>query len=141
MDALRRHKGFFAYTTLACGAIFLWAIIYCQLDAFVPHPGESSHQEASAEHQDGTLPTPGHDEASLHCNTVQSLIALKFDVLLNPVTAQPFQATALESLQPDAFGEPFRLASGLSPPTRAPTPRTPFYRTTYANHAPPVRLA
>ena len=131
-----------ASVAIFCSVAFLWAITYCQVDAFVPHFGESSHQEASAEHQDETLPTPGHDEANLHCETVQALLAApKLEVKLHALTTGFVHPGALAPLWADAFREPLRLASGLSPPARAPPPARPFYRTTYANHAPPVRLA
>ena len=125
---------------------FLAAINYCNLEAFAAHPTQShdTHQSAAAEHHDEKSSTPAHhhEEGSVSCcSAIQAIATPESNFNLASSPAWQFQPLVLQSVWVVSFLEPSRPTSGLSPPAREPTPSRPFYRTTYANHAPPVCLA
>ena len=130
---------FSACLAIVCSVAFVLASNYCNIEALA---GDGAHHETTGEHHNENAPASGHDEATVCCDALQAVLASKLDVRLCPVTSWLSHPLALKSLRPDALlVEAAHLATGLSPPTREPTPRTPFYRTTFASHAPPVRLA
>ena len=131
---------------LLCSVAFLAASHYCNLEAFAAPPTQSddTHQSASAEHHDGDSSAPTHhdDEDSVSCcAAMQALAISKSDFNLASHPAWQFHPLALHSLRLASFLTPSRTASGVSPPVRDPPPARPFYRTTFANHAPPAHLA
>ena len=128
-----------------CGAIvtsvvLLAASTYCAAEVFVAPTLQSEaphHHDGSGHQHEDKLPTPGNDDAAVCCATIQAILVSKRDVQIGSVIAQFFHSLALSNPCSDAVGGQFRFASGLRPPTREPTPTTPFYFTTFANHAPP----
>ena len=135
-----------AWFAILCSVAFFGAINYCNLEAFAAHPTQShdAHQSASTGHheEDSSAPTHHHDEDSVSCcAAMQALATSKSDFNLASHPAWQRYPLALPSLRLVSFLTAFRTASGLSPPVREPPSARPFYRTTYANHAPPARLA
>ena len=118
-------------TSLAClcSVAFLLANQYCALEAF-------------AEHHDEHAPAvPGHhDEAVQCCAVMQAVVASRANLHVASSPAWQLHPLAFESVFVSVF-EPTYAASGLSPPTQESPPAKPFYRTTFASHAPPVHLA
>ena len=126
---------------------FVGAANYCTLEAFET---QSAHHErachtGSAEQQgDESSSTPAHhhEGASLACcAAMQAIAASRLDVHLASPTTRLLHELAGGVLGGAAVRESARIARGVSPPPQAPMPVQPFYRTTFANHAPPVRLA
>jgi hypothetical protein len=141
----RQHRTNVWFAIL-CSVAFFGAVNYCNLEAFAAHPTQShdAHQSASTEHPEegSSAPTHHHDEDSVSCcAAMQALATSKSDFNLASSPAWQLHPVALQSSWLASFFEPSRTASGLSPPTREPPPARPFYRTTYANHAPPACLA
>lgn len=139
----RRTSIWFA---ILCSVVFIGAVNYCNIEVFAAHPAQhhDAHQSTSTEHhdEDSSAPTHHRDESSVSCcAAMQALAASKSDFNLASSPAWQLQPLALQSSWLASFLEPSRTASGLSPPAREPTPARPFYRTTYASLAPPVRLA
>jgi hypothetical protein len=121
---------------------FLLAINYCVCEAFsADHAhNEPAQQHSPAGHHDDNTPT-SQDQSDPCCATLQA-------VVFSPGTFQVASSTTTVLPSVVSLGAEITLrtqlatvSNGLSPPARAPTPRLPFYRTTYANHAPPARLA
>ena len=138
--ATRQLKWFGVCGVVVTSVAFLATSAYCAAEVLVgPTPqNEAAHpHDGSGQHHGGQLPTPGSDDAAFCCVTIQAILASKFDVQGGSVIAQLFLSLTDSSLWSDAVSGQFRLASGLRPPTREPTPTTPFYLTTFANHAPP----
>ena len=139
---LKQREFLPAATALSCAFTFFVAINYCNVEALSAHPTPSEgfgHHHSTEDHHDGAVPTPS-DEDALCCATLHAVPTSKVDVTqrsliqrINPITVEVFGR--------DFPIPPARSASGWSPPERGPTPLTPFYRTTYANHAPPAFLA
>ena len=128
------------FAWIAAGA-FLLAANYCICEAFSSDAHEeASHQHAPAGHHDEQAPA-SHTQSDPCCAAMQAATTPKVDFQLASSPAWQLQPLVLESSWITALLEPSRTASGLSPSAREPTPTRPFYRTTYANHAPPVRLA
>lgn len=124
-----------------CAFAFLTASHYCALEAFAAAPAhheDSSHAEGHG-HGAG-LPANG-DDGELCCIALQAILLPKSDLSFARSDAPVFQLPALETQWPELPAHLPRAASGLSPPIRDPVPSAPFYRTTYASHAPPVCLA
>lgn len=121
---------------------FLFAINYCACEAFSADHAHSgpSQQHSPTGHHDEHAPT-SQDQSDPCCATLQA-------VVLSPGTLQVASSTptVLPSVVSRGAAITLRtqlvaVPSGLSPPVREPTPARPFYRTTFANHAPPARLA
>jgi len=134
------------WCSVLCSLAFFGAVNYCTIEAFAAHPAQhhDAHQSASTDHHDeeSSTPTHHHDENSASCcAAMQALATSRSDFNLASSPAWHLQPLPLQSSWTTALLEPSRTASGLSPPAREPTPARPFYRTTYASLAPPVRLA
>ena len=142
----KRPQRIRTWFAILCSVAFIGAVNYCNLEVFAAHPTQShdAHQSASTGHhdEDSSAPAHHHDEDSVSCcAAMQALATSKPDFNLASSPAWQPHPFALQSSWLASFLESSRTASGLSPPTREPPPARPFYRTTYANHAPPVRLA
>ena len=133
---------------LSTGAVvavftFLLATNYCVCEAFTGDHAhaESSHHHASAGYHDEQTPT-SQDQHDVCCSTLQAVISSSGTLQvasLTPTGLLPFVLSLSSKSTPRA--QVAAVLSGLSPPTQVPPPRLPFYRTTFANHAPPVHLA
>ena len=126
----------------AVGAVFLLATRYCVCEAFAGgfSHAESSHQHATpGRHDDGA---PTSDTASDPCcATLQAIVTPQTTILLSAASQLLFRDVALPAVSRFDSANLSLAASGLSPPAREPTRSRPFYRTTFASHAPPVCLA
>ena len=136
------------WIAIACSLAFLGATNYCNVEAFAEQSSShhDTHQAASANHHhDEKTPSPAqhHDtDCSVTCcSAMQAVVVPQQQYRLAASLTWHLQDLALESQWLASFVEPSRTASGLSPPAREPTPAKPFYRTTFANHAPPICLA
>ena len=141
-----RQTSLNTWMAVVCSAAFLGASNYCNLEAFTAHLTRchETHQSAATKDHDeeSSIPTHHHDEGSVACcAAMQALATSKSE--FNPASHLTWQLYPLapHSLQWASFLAPSRAASGLSPPAREPTPARPFYRTTFASHAPPICLA
>ena len=131
---------------IVCSVAFLGAINYCTLEALAAHPAQShdSHPSASTKHHDDESSTPAHhhDQDSVSCClAMQAVVTSKIPFHPTSNLAGQLHPWVLQSAWPGSRLENTCTANGLSPPTREPTPARPFYRTTFASHAPPVYLA
>ena len=113
-----------------CSVVFLLASQYCALEAFAEHHDE--HAPAAPGH---------HDEAGQCCAAMQAVVVSRANIHIASSPAWPLHPLALESVWLVSIFEPSHAATGLSPPTQASPQARPFYRTTFASHAPPVYLA
>ena len=139
---LRRNNLVISGIAAVAAFAFLLAINYCVCEAFsTDHAqSESSQQHSPSGHHDESGPASNNQSDSC-CATLQA-------VVFSPGTPQSASSTPtlLRSIVSLGADMPLRtqltaVPNGLSPPIREPTAPRPFYRTTYANHAPPVRLA
>ncbi len=140
------HQPLLALIAAFSAVAFFLASNYCNVEAFVPHahPEESPSHAAADRHDphgDSTPNHDNHDETTFCCDTIQAITASRFDVQLHPITNWILTSLELKSIWVDSLIGLPGLASGLSPPARAPTPTVPFYRTAYASLAPPAHLA
>jgi len=132
---------------VVCSVAFFGASNYCNLEAFTAHSahGESSHHAAAPTHHDeesSSAPVNHHeDESAACCAAMQAVTTPKADFYLTSSSAWQLHPLVVESSWITSLLEPSRTASGLSPPVREPPPARPFYRTTFASHAPPAYLA
>ncbi len=141
-----RQKRITAWYAVVCSIAFLGASNYCNLEACTAHSThahDAQHAATAQPHdEDSSTPAHHHDENStICCSAMQAIAASTFDFHLASRPAWPFHSPTLQSSWLASLLKPSRTASGLSPPAREPTPANSFYRTTYANHAPPVHLA
>jgi hypothetical protein len=136
---MKRLKPLRGWVAVISAFAFLAAANYCTLEALAAHPAadETSHHSDS---HDAGVPARG-DDGELCCMALQAILQPKTDFGLARSDALVFQLPALQARQPELPAHLFRVTSGLSPPIRDPAPRTPFYRTTFASHAPPAFLA
>lgn len=131
---------------ILCSVAFFGASNYCNLEAVAAHPAHSerSHHATASEHQDNDASsTPAHDHEDASdacCAAVQAVTSPKIAFHLTSNLAWQLHPLMVRASWLTSLLDPIRAASGLSPPPREPTSVRPFYRTTYANHAPPVRL-
>lgn len=126
-------------TAWIAGGAFLLASNYCAGEAFSSSHGhtDSSHQHAPASHHDES--SSNHEDDPC-CATLQAVVT-PHSTLLAAGPQLLFQEVPLQAAQIVRLIDLSFAPTGLSPPARAPAPSRPFYRTTYANHAPPVCLA
>lgn len=142
-----RRNSIRAWFAILCSVAFFGASHYCNLEAFAAHPAHSEsarHAASSAHHDDESSSTPAdhhEDESVACCAAMQAVTTPKVDFHLASSPAWPLHPLALESSLIPSLLEPSRTPSGLRPPAREPPPVRPFYRTTFANHAPPASLA
>ena len=141
---VEQRKAIYAWTAIVMSVAFFWAMNYCNVEAFTAHSPDSqtSDQTAPAERHDGDSPAPNHrNEAVMCCTAIQAIMASRFEFQLSSSATWQLHPLVPQSLWLVSLLEPSRTTSGLSPPTREPTPAGPFYRTTFASHAPPAYLA
>ena len=133
------------WCAVACSVAVVWAITYCNVETFVPHAtaSEGSQHHASSDHAAPELPpSDHHDDSTLHCETILNVVtAQRLEVHVSSRPTGVLRPLVWAGLESNALLELPHVASGLSPPTREPPPARPFYRTTFASHAPPVCLA
>ena len=129
------------WIAMGCCVTFLLATSYCSVEALLTHSAQDEHasHHQPTDHHDEDSRTPSHDQATTCCVTLQAVLASKVEFSLYRVAGIP--SVDFESLRPATLIALSRFAHGLSPPTREPPPARPFYRTTFASHAPPVQLA
>ena len=143
----RQRKPLKGWVAIVCSVAFLGASNYCNVQAFAEQSAShhDMHQAAAANHHhDEETPTPAqhHEDCSVSCcSAMQAVVTPRVEYRFAASPIWQFHPLVLESLWLASFLEPSRTASGLSPPAREPTPVTPFYRTTFASHAPPICLA
>ena len=132
----------------ALGSLALFgAVNYCTFEAFVAQPTdhERTCHAASAAHHGGdssSLPVHHHQGASLACcAAMQAIAASRLEGPRAATPTHPLHLLASGVWGGAAVRESTRPARGVSPPRQEPAPVQPFYRTTFANHAPPARLA
>ncbi len=133
--ALKCHKQLFPWFAVVSALTFLCATNYCAVEALaegpIHHEGPSGHS-----HNEG-VPTP-KDQSDPCCSTLQAVVTPPFNLLIVAGPQPLFQEVPLQSPNGVRVADLSLAPSGLSPPARAPTPARPFYRTTFASHAPPV---
>jgi len=139
---MARCQGFgrlMRFTAWFASGAFLLATNYCVCEAFSGDHAhaESSHHHAPAGHHDES---PSDHEYDPCCSTLQAVVTPHSNLLLTAGSQLLFQEVPLQSANVARVASLSLAPSGLSPPAREPTPTRPFYRTTFANHAPPVRL-
>ena len=139
---LRRNSLLVPGIAAVAAFAFLLAINYCVCEAFSADHTHSEHSQQHSSSGDHDEDGPAsNNQSDPCCATLQAVVSSSGtpQVLSSTPTLVPFSASLNSEVTPHT-----QLAyapSGLSPPVEAPPPRLPFYRTTYANHAPPVRLA
>jgi len=136
---LRRNRFLVPGIAAVAAFAFLLANNYCVCEAF---SGEHSHaenadQHAAASHHDESSSNNAYDPC---CSTLQAIGTSQAALILDGPAQLFFHVIRPQHLQLASIELPL-TASGLSPPAREPTPVQPFYRTTFANHAPPIYLA
>ena len=121
------------------GTAFLLATHYCICEAFSSSRGhvDSSHQHAPASHHDES---PSNHEDDPCCATLQAVVT-PHSALLVAGPQLLFQEVPLQAANIVRLADLSFAPTGLSPPAREPTSARPFYRTTFASHAPPIHLA
>ena len=129
---------------VACdtGVAFLLATHYsvCEVFAGGAAQAEASHQPATfGLHDEGTPSSDTHADPC--CATLQAIVTPSTSLVFAGASQPFFQDITLSVIAHVRFADLSSASSGLSPPARAPTPARPFYRTTFASHAPPVCLA
>ena len=143
-DRLRRQNGLRKSAVLLLSFAFFSATNYCMLETLAAHPthgGNSHHSDASDHPGEKGFPTSGNDQDALCCATLHAVLPSKSDIHpVRPITGI-LQLAVLGPSKSSVLVQPSRSAIGWSPPEREPPPAAAFYRTTYANHAPPVCLA
>lgn len=164
MKSPQKHSS--AWFAVVCSAAFFAVSNHCNLEALAAHPvsSESCHRAAdraaieaakevphaaghaasSARGHSRTSSAPAHpgkNNSVTCCAAMQAVTAPKADFRLASNSAWQLALPALQPAWLAAFLEFSRTASGLSPPAYEPIPARPFYRTAYANHAPPRFLA
>jgi hypothetical protein len=128
------------FAWIAAGA-FLLAANYCICEAFSSDAHEeASHQHAPAGHHDEQAPA-SHTQSDPCCATLQAVLPTLGHLQLPLASHSLLSDLTVQSVDVPGFADLSFAPTGLSPPAREPTATRPFYRTTYANHAPPVRLA
>ena len=139
----QRKLAWFMWVSPVAALALFFAVNYCNVEALVPHAhSDASHQPmASSHHHDEDTAPYHHADTAACCETIQAVTASTLAIQLRPMSPWMLVACDGESVWSDALIESPGLASGRSPPARAPTPKLLFYRTTFASHAPPVPLA
>ncbi len=112
------------WTAVATAVAFFLAINFCNSELLLPHATHSSHShdhhEGNREHQ-----TPSHEDTSC-CQSIRAIITSKDAFRLVNQSNPLFELSSLRPLWSTfSLVKPLRVVSGLSPPTRAPTPRQP----------------
>lgn len=123
---------------------FSVAINYCAWEAFATPPAQnesSHHHETSDHHPEGEHPTESHDEVAGCCETLQAIITSKLDTTAGVVVTQPLDHPRFNVRPLVSLLESSCSTSGRPYPAREPPQERPFYRTTFASHAPPAFLA
>ena len=140
-QSIRWLKVVSARTAIVVSFTFLTATNYCSLEAFAEHVESSHHhEEASPRSHDEGSSIPDHDQDSC-CATLQAIVTPTTNLHLVHPSAAALSFLALSTSGTTTLIDVAHVASGLSPPAREPTPTVPFYRTTFASHAPPIFLA
>lgn len=141
-----QRAAFRGWLALVCSVGFLGAAQHCTLEAFASHPTEhhgAQHVSAGAQpHEESSAPAQHDQECTVSCcAAMQAVVTSTIDWQPAWHPAGHLRLAVLRSPQLEASLKLARTMSGLSPPPREPTPARPFYRTTFASHAPPVVLA
>jgi hypothetical protein len=141
-----RQQHISAWGAVVCSVAFFGAGNYCTLEAFAAQPSqacETPHAAIPEHHDEGPSAPTHHSDAGAVacCSAMQAIAASRVDFRLTPTPAWQLHPFALQPSRFVSLLEPSRTANDLSPPPREPTPARPFYRTTFASHAPPVSLA
>ncbi len=126
---------------LLCSTAFFAASNYCVLETLAAHPApaEGSHHSDTAGHDSG-IPARG-DDGELCCIALQSVLLPATDLHLARPNVPVHSLSASEAPCPKLPITSPGSTIGWSPPERGSPPATPFYRTTFASHAPPAFLA
>ncbi|GEM_PF-5010848 len=121
-------------------AVFVLATNYCAYETVTNGHAraDGDYQRAPAGHHDES--SSSHDHAAC-CVTLQAVVTQQPSLLLAGASQPLLQEIPLQSVHLIRSVDLSLAPSGLSPPAREPTPARPFYRTTFANHAPPAYLA
>ena len=146
-SVLMGHSMMMRWRAVFISLALFGAMNYCTFEAFgapPTHHGRACHAASLEHHGDKSSPPPArhHEGGSLACcAAMQAIAAAPLDVHLASVTTRFLHGLASGVLGGAAVRASVRTARGVSPPLREPTPVQPFYRTTFANHAPPVCIA
>ena len=141
MSALSNRSRWVPIVAWVVGGAFVVATHYCVCEALNSDHAHAdrSHEHAPGGHHDETPSNNAYDPC---CATLQAVVTPQASLLLfAPGSQTLFQEIPLQSNNVARFVDVPLAPSGLSPPAREPTPTQPFYRTTFASHAPPVCLA
>ncbi|MBI3996455.1 MAG: hypothetical protein HY352_02225 [Candidatus Omnitrophica bacterium] len=117
------------------GGALLMATNYCAYEAFSgghAHVNDT-HQHAPVDHHDES-PSRANDSC---CSTLHAVVIPQFTLLLARGSPLLRQAMSLQAIPLVGFIDLSAIPNNLSPPAHEPIPARPFYRTTFANHAPP----
>jgi hypothetical protein len=132
-----KWRAMLAPVALASSFAFVLAANYCNLEALSAYPPQSEssdHHHSAGDHHNSAVPTSG-DEESLCCAALYAVPGSKLETSPS-LSIHRIELQAAKISGHDVIVIPPRSAISWSPPERGPTPATPFYRMTYANHAP-----
>ena len=141
--AMKRQRSIIASCASLAAVTFLIGINYCACGELVHGPSHHGHahtNDASSHHENDSQPQRSEHQFDHCCSTLQAIALAPSNLLLLPMLTRWLHARALRAVGEDRSGALSYVPTGLSPP-REPTPHIPFYRTTFANHAPPLFFA
>ena len=142
LAAMQRQKFIVAGCALLAAVTFLIGINYCAREELVHGPSHHGHahtNDASSHHENDSQPQSSEHQFDHCCSTLQAIALAPSNLTLSPIRILLLHALALRAVGEDLSRALSYVPTGLSPP-REPTPHVPFYRTTFANHAPPLLL-
>ena len=125
---MKRHKFLVVGCTLVAAFTFLIGTNYCVYEELV-----QGHHERDSQHSD--------DQFDPCCSTLQAIALSPLNLFLAQAPPSILHALALLLVEESPSVALAYAPTGLSHTARAPTPHAPFYRTTFAPHAPPLSLA
>ncbi len=140
MVSFQMSRASMCLTAWIAGGALLLASNYCVCEAFSSRHTDSSHHQhapTSSHHEE----SPSNHEVDPCCSTLQAVVTPHSTFLLVAGPQLLFQEVPLETASIVRLVDLSLAPTGLSPPAREPTSARPFYRTTFASHAPPVCFA
>ena len=139
---LRKNRFLVPGIAAVAAFAFLLAINYCVCEAFSADRAHSepSQQHSPAGHHDDNAPA-SQDQSDPCCATLQAVASSTRTPQVASFTLSSFPFVVLLGSEIAPRTQRAAVHSGLSPPAREPPAQALFYRTTFASHAPPARLA
>lgn len=140
LQRFRRQRVLISCIVAAAAASFLLAANYCSCEALMDgHSGRAgAHHHDRAGHHDHDGDQPSNDRSDPCCSTLHAIPTPLARLLLTTPSQTLLLRLPASAVAPLALALLTQAPTGLSPPAPAPWPQRPFYRTTFASHAPPA---